>query len=622
MPSRARIGRGQVIAGVRPVGTWVTAGDTGVTTRDGSGVGEHHAGEMPDQLVCIKCWKWWDGRTICPNCKVPLVDPESGLPVAAPGAPAGAAPPGAPTPGTPHAVAPSPGAPVPGPPFPGTPSPGPPAAWPGVGAGPAPSGVDFGETLPPVSGYPTGTPLETPTRVEVKHLLSDSPTAAPVPPGPLQARLLQPPPPGGGAPAPREPAPSLLRPETAGSAGEAVRSPGAPVGPLGPAFPRPTIGERLANGGDAGASRRALRASPGFPASSPPLRRTMTGGLPTTPAPSPTAGWSRRVTEVVAADAPGRGGPPPVAWQPGVPLSRAFDSLPPPALAPPAPSAPDAPPLRTPTPGDGSPVPPAGVAPPRPRPLSPVDAPIAPPPGWGMPPGPSAAAAGAGAPSAPPVPSAPPTPVSAPSPPALPADWPPPASAGGPAPAWPPAPSSGLPAAPATPHGPPPSPAPPPLPDSAVTAGPPPAVPSTVSGPSPPSLLVAAAIGLVVGLAVTVLWVAAALGTGLYLGEIAVVVGAAAGLVVRQWARASGPGPTVVATLVALVAIAPGMLFAALAVYSSANAVSFVNAVGLLDRSFLPQLWSEIGVLGAVLGAAGVVLAALVTLRWHRASSH
>jgi len=124
-----------------------------------------------------------------------------------------------------------------------------------------------------------------------------------------------------------------------------------------------------------------------------------------------------------------------------------------------------------------------------------------------------------------------------------------------------------------------------------------------------------------VGLAVAVLWVAAALGTGLYLGEIAIVVGAAAGLVVRQWARASGPGPTVVATLVALVAIAPGMLFAALAVYSSANSVSFVNAVGLLDRSFLPQLWSEIGVLGAVLGAAGVVLAALVTLRWHRASS-
>jgi len=152
-------------------------------------------------------------------------------------------------------------------------------------------------------------------------------------------------------------------------------------------------------------------------------------------------------------------------------------------------------------------------------------------------------------------------------------------------------------------------------------AGAPPDAPSTVSGPSPPPLLVAAAIGLVVGLAVTVLWVAAALGTGLYLGEIAVVVGAAAGLVVRQWARASGPGPTVVATLVAVVAIAPGMLFAALAVYSSANGVSFVNAVGLLDRSFLPQLWSEIGVLGAALGVGGVVVAALVTVAGRGPSS-
>ena len=142
-----------------------------------------------------------------------------------------------------------------------------------------------------------------------------------------------------------------------------------------------------------------------------------------------------------------------------------------------------------------------------------------------------------------------------------------------------------------------------------------------MAGTRQPSLLVAAAVALVVGLAVAVLWVAGAVATGSYLAEIAIVVGALVGLVVRQWSRAGGLGPMLAATLVALVTIGAGMLFAALAVYSAGEHVSFATALGLLDRSFLPHLWDQIGALGAVLGVAGVVVAALLTLRRDPAAS-
>ena len=36
---------------------------------------------MSDQLVCTRCWKWYDGRTLCPTCKVPLVSPDTGRPL-------------------------------------------------------------------------------------------------------------------------------------------------------------------------------------------------------------------------------------------------------------------------------------------------------------------------------------------------------------------------------------------------------------------------------------------------------------------------------------------------------------------------------------------------------------
>ncbi|MGA8014792.1 MAG: hypothetical protein WCB85_02610, partial [Candidatus Dormiibacterota bacterium] len=40
---------------------------------------------MPDQLVCTGCWRWYDGRTTCPACRRPLVDPVSGSAVSSPG---------------------------------------------------------------------------------------------------------------------------------------------------------------------------------------------------------------------------------------------------------------------------------------------------------------------------------------------------------------------------------------------------------------------------------------------------------------------------------------------------------------------------------------------------------
>jgi len=78
------------------------------------------AGMRDQQLVCITCWKWYTGRTVCPSCKSALVDPETGQPASS--GPATAAHPPAPT------VRPLPGVPTLG-------SPG---------------------ELPPVLGYPGG----------------------------------------------------------------------------------------------------------------------------------------------------------------------------------------------------------------------------------------------------------------------------------------------------------------------------------------------------------------------------------------------------------------------------------------------------------------------------------
>ena len=56
--------------------------DSGHTERDemrrSRPVGSIMRCVMPDQLVCTSCWKWYDGRTVCPTCKVPLVSPDTG----------------------------------------------------------------------------------------------------------------------------------------------------------------------------------------------------------------------------------------------------------------------------------------------------------------------------------------------------------------------------------------------------------------------------------------------------------------------------------------------------------------------------------------------------------------
>jgi hypothetical protein len=133
-----------------------------------------------------------------------------------------------------------------------------------------------------------------------------------------------------------------------------------------------------------------------------------------------------------------------------------------------------------------------------------------------------------------------------------------------------------------------------------------------------PGLGITTAAALLVAVVVASLWVAASVATDLDLGPLAIVVGATAGLVVRRSARAGGAGAAIAAVLVALVAIAVGIICAALAVYSASEGVTLLNALGRLNSASLPHVADEIGVLGAALGGAGVVLAPLLTLHWDR----
>ena len=163
-----------------------------------------------------------------------------------------------------------------------------------------------------------------------------------------------------------------------------------------------------------------------------------------------------------------------------------------------------------------------------------------------------------------------------------------------------------------------------PAPFSSVTASgavPAPHHATTPPRPDGPGIPLVAAIALLAGLVIAALWVVASVATGLVLPELAVLIGAAAGLVVRRSPRAGGAGAAVAAGLVALVAIALGLLFATLAVYSSARGLqAFFTAVGGLGTGFLPHLESEAGVLGAALGAGGVIVAVMVTLPERRDS--
>ena len=149
----------------------------------------------------------------------------------------------------------------------------------------------------------------------------------------------------------------------------------------------------------------------------------------------------------------------------------------------------------------------------------------------------------------------------------------------------------------------------------AVTSQPVTSVDTSVaaSPSSGPGLLITSVLGLVAGVVVAALWAAAAVSTHQLLAPLAIVVGAAAGMVVRRSARAGGLDAVLAAALVGLVAVGLGLLAAALAVYSNAQGVSFLTALGHLSSSLLSPLETQIGTQGAALGVAGVVIAGLVT---------
>ena len=158
------------------------------------------------------------------------------------------------------------------------------------------------------------------------------------------------------------------------------------------------------------------------------------------------------------------------------------------------------------------------------------------------------------------------------------------------------------------------------MPPATSAAHPPAAAPPASSAASdvrPGSgrrILVGAAAALASGVVVAALWVAVSVATGLELAPLAVVVGAACGLAMRRWGRVAEPRAALSALLVAVVAIGLGLVFSALAAYSDGQHASFVDALGLLDSSFIPHLSAETGTLGAALGVAGALVAGLAVV--------
>ena len=154
-----------------------------------------------------------------------------------------------------------------------------------------------------------------------------------------------------------------------------------------------------------------------------------------------------------------------------------------------------------------------------------------------------------------------------------------------------------------------------PLPPPPPPAAPAPAPSGTAASTHETRLLPAVLVALVVSLAVAALWVAASVQIGQLLPELAIVVGVASGLVIRRSARRGGVAAAASAIVIALVAIAVGLGLAALAVHSAGQGVTLENGLQTFTSSLLPQLRDEIGVAGAALGVAGVLVAGLLTLR-------
>ena len=612
-------------------------------------------GVISDQLVCTKCWKWYDGRTLCPTCRVPLVSPDTGKPL-----PEVEAPPG------PTSLDARPG-------------------WRPAGDGPAFAGKAWWSPLPRMSGYPTGTPVTAPTRIELKHYLVDEPGAAPPHRDPWRPgwRCRRRPPEASPHPRISRRRPPRRRPSTRRPPARRPAAPPWPAPdrrsalsvPLSPARRHPLPGARRRTGGrDVGGPPAELgRLAPV------PRRTGWPSGGRVTPAPGP---GPRSLGAAAPTAPPGRTEALPLGWHPGVSLGRPIAAAPPSAdpqapgfplpLSRPLPTLPaslarDAPSwsaaVQTP---DHPPAPPAPAPAPMvwPAVADLPERPIAPPP-------PSVDATASMVPASPPfsagtfeavedtppmVPAPPPfstgpfEAVEA-TPPKVPA--PPPFSVG-PFEAWPlpvpDAPGAPLPAAAAAapvvvppvgrPPGPPPAAAPwagaadlgPPLvvreavhpeasperfeplpPPPPLPAGPAPAALGTGSPTQQTGLLPAALVALVVSLAVAALWVAATVQTDLLLPELAIVVGVAAGLVIRRSARRGGFGAAISAIVIALVAIAVGLALAALAIHSAGEGVTLQTGLQTFTGSLLPQLRDEVGLTGVALGVAGVLVAGLLT---------
>ncbi len=563
-------------------------------------------GVMPDQLVCTKCWKWYDGRTLCPTCREPLVSPDPGKPL-------------------PELEAPPVATPVDASP-----------AWRAGGEVPALAGEAFVEApLPRMSGYPTGTPVSPPTRLQVKHYLVDDPVAGVAALGPLAARIAHTTPAPGGTPALLD---RLAQPVTPPPAGPPPSTPTPDrrpsVSPLGPPFPPPAGTPSPGPGGAPPAATWAVRppGSPAWPPSPVGPGGPPGGRVPLAPGPGPRS---------LGADAPtappGRTEALPLGWHPGVSLGRPLAAAPPSAdpqasgfplpmsrsLPTPPPPPPDAPSgsaaLRAPDRPPAAPAaPPPAPAAPAAAPAAPAAAPAGPPPAPPAPVwsavaaldawpqrGPDAPAALARAPAAAAVAPVVPPPVGMPpaSPPVA-ASWAP-RAVSGPAPG---APEAVHPAA--SPERAEPLPPPPPPPAAAA-----PSPSGAAASTHETRLLPAVLVALVVSLAVAALWAAAAVQTDQVLPELAIVVGVASGLVIRRSARRGGFAAAVSAIVIALVAIAVGLALAALAVHSAGQGVTLETGLQTYTSSLLPQLRDEVGAAGVALGVAGVLVAGLLTLR-------
>ncbi|MGA8014463.1 MAG: hypothetical protein WCB85_00910, partial [Candidatus Dormiibacterota bacterium] len=92
------------------------------------------------------------------------------------------------------------------------------------------------------------------------------------------------------------------------------------------------------------------------------------------------------------------------------------------------------------------------------------------------------------------------------------------------------------------------------------------------------------------------------------------LVGAAAGLAMRRFGPRAGLTAALVSGLVAMVAIALGLVLSALAAYSHSEGASFLSALALLNRSFATQLWAETGLLAVVVGIVGVGVAGIAVV--------